>query len=355
MEELAPFFQGRRVLVTGHTGFKGSWLALWLKCLDSCVSGVALDPPTEPNLFTSAGIDAVLEKDLRVDIENSRETEHALRECSPEIVFHLAAQPLVRSSYASPLETYRTNILGTANLLDACRRVNSVKAVVVVTSDKCYENDRREQPYREADALGGHDPYSASKACAEIVSAAAYKSFLRSRHVGVATARAGNVIGGGDWATDRLVPDSVRAFVRGEPLRLRNPRAIRPWQHVLEPLHGYLLLARQLMVDADKFSCAWNFGPDNEASATVETVAREIAELWPGGRVESAEAPDDWHEEKILRLDSSRAHDSLGWESRWPLSTSLKATVDWYRKWSAGDFDAAAFMRDQINDYLLAS
>lgn len=353
MEQLASFFQGRRVLVTGHTGFKGSWLALWLKCLDSCVTGLALDPPTEPNLFTSAKIGAMLEKDLRVDIENSDELERALRECSPEIVFHLAAQPLVRTSYVAPLETYRMNILGTANLLDACRRVNSVKAVVVVTSDKCYGNDGREQPYRETDALGGRDPYSASKACAEIISAAAYKSFLRSLHIGVATARAGNVIGGGDWATDRLVPDSIRAFVRGEPLRLRNPHAIRPWQHVLEPLHGYLLLAQQLVVDRENFSCAWNFGPDKKASATVQAVAGKLAELWPGGRVELDEVSDDWHEEKILRLDSSRAHDSLGWKSRWPLATSLRATVEWYRKWSDGDFDAAAFMREQIRDYLL--
>ena len=349
------FYAGKRVLVTGHTGFKGGWLTLWLHKLGALVHGYALNPPTEHNLFEVAGIGAVLASDTRADLADLARLKSALDEAQPEVVFHLAAQPLVRVSYRDPLGTLASNVMGTAHVLEAVRATDAVRVLVLITTDKVYENRKWAYPYREVDPLGGHDPYSASKAAAEIV-AASYRASFFTGETGhparVATVRAGNVIGGGDWASDRLIPDCVRAFVKNECVRLRFPQAVRPWQHVLEPLTGYLQLAQHLFApDGAKFAKAWNFGPDASGDATVGEIAETTARLWgDGARVECAPSTGNTHEAGLLRLDSTLARTELGWKPRWSLEQALAQTVAWYRAWSRGA-DMAAISLDQIRAY----
>ena len=338
MENLAlneAWWRGRRVFVTGHTGFKGGWLSLWLKRLGAHVHGYALDPATEPNLYTVAGIAGDLAGETRADVRDEPALRAALCAAEPEIVLHLAAQPLVRQSYAEPVATYATNVLGTVHLLEAARQCPSVRAIVNVTTDKCYENREWIWGYRESERLGGVDPYSSSKACAELVSAAYRESFFRDRGVGLATARAGNVIGGGDWAADRLLPDFFRASQVGTALVVRNAEATRPWQHVLEPLHGYLLLAQQLVQHGMRYASAWNFGPQLEDSCTVRELLDCLTQLVPGTAWKGSALAQP-HEAHTLRLDSSKARTELAWTPCWNLTQALEQTVSWYEAWHRG-------------------
>lgn len=333
VENVVNPWQGRRVFLTGHTGFKGSWLALWLAHRGAVTRGFALDPETTPNLFTVAAVGRQLD-DVRGDIRNFETLNASLQEFAPEVVFHLAAQPLVRRSYQDPLGTYAANVMGTAHLLEAVRRCLSVRAVVCVTTDKCYQNQEWVWPYRETDPLGGFDPYSSSKACAEIVTAAYRNSFLYShdgRPIGVATARAGNVIGGGDWSEDRLVPDLIRGFQSGNPPQIRNPHAVRPWQHVLEALRGYLLLAGELLRDPTRFSSSYNFGPDERDACSVGQLATRIATLWGNGANWRSNSTPGAHEARLLRLDSSKARAELNWKPSMALETTLEWIVRWHR------------------------
>lgn len=351
---LASCWSGRRVFITGHTGFKGGWLALWLARCGAQVRGYALDPPTEPNLFTVASVASAID-DVRGDLLDRGSLETSLRQFAPDVVFHLAAQPLVRRSYADPLGTYATNVLGTAHVLEAVRKTPSVRAVVCVTTDKCYENQERDHPYRETDPLGGHDPYSSSKACAEIVSAAYRTSFFSvdrpgGHRVALATARAGNVIGGGDWSEDRLIPDLIRGFRSGAPVRIRRPAAIRPWQHVLEPARGYLMLAERLLVGDPAAASPFNFGPDPEDAWPVSRIADHLASAWGRGAAWIRDADPGVHEAGLLRLDSTKAHATLGWKPRLKIESALQWTMAWYQAWAAGT-DMLAFTRQQITDY----
>ena len=353
-------WRDRSVLVTGHTGFKGGWLTLWLHRLGAAVHGFALDPPTHPSLFEVARLDSMLAADTRADLVQLARLKAAFDDARPSVVFHLAAQPLVRESYRDPLGTFASNVLGTVHVLEAARMSDSARAIVLITTDKVYENREWLYPYREVDALGGHDPYSASKAAAEIVAASYRASFFggnRTRHPArVATARAGNVIGGADWAADRLVPDCLRAFATGQSVRLRNPDAVRPWQHVLEPLAGYLRLAERLLGEnGDQFAAAWNFGPDGRGQATVREVAELAARLWGNGAcVAPAPRSDDPHEAGFLTLDTTRARTELGWRPRWSLHQALEYTVAWHRAWERRE-DMAAVSLAQITAYESAS
>ena len=338
-------WQGRRVLITGHTGFKGGWLALWLAQQAAEVHGVALPPPTEPSFFTICRVADCLASSHEADIRDPGLLERVLAATRPEVIFHLAAQPLVRESYRSPLATVETNLMGTARLLDAVRHAECVRAVVVVTTDKCYDNREWEWGYREADPLGGHDPYSASKAAAEIITAAWRRSFLAEAGVAVATARAGNVIGGGDFSPDRLVPDVLRAIDAGESVQLRSPLAIRPWQHVLEPLSGYLLLAERLLREGDAFAEAWNFGPPDADTATVASIVERLSTgSDPRWALSTNSRP---HEARTLRLDSGKARQRLGWRTRWTVADAIDATLAWHRGWRAGS-DMQRFTCSQI-------
>lgn len=342
MEDLvttAFFWAGKKVFLTGHTGFKGGWLAVWLHKLGAQVHGFSLDTPTTPSFFDIAQVAKVLATDTRGDIRDYRVLEAAMKKVGPDVVFHLAAQPLVRASYREPLETLNTNIMGTAHLLEAARQISSLKAILIITTDKCYENCEWIYPYREIDPLGGHDPYSASKACAEIV-AASYRAsfFAKANAISVATARAGNVIGGGDWAEDRLIPDCIRAFSNGEGVELRYPEAIRPWQHVLDPLAGYIMLAESLSGEAaPNFAEGWNFGPDASGDATVGEVAKRAATLWGNGKITLPESSGQPHEAELLRLDITKARSRLRWQPRWPFDRALKETVGWYKAWHTGE------------------
>lgn len=336
------FWSGRRVLITGHTGFKGGWLALWLQSLGAEVSGFALAPPAGPNLFEAARVDAGMAASTLGDVRDPGAVTACLTAAKPEIVLHLAAQPLVRLSYDEPVETYAVNVMGTVHLLDAVRRTPSVRAVVIVTSDKCYENREWLWGYRESEAMGGHDPYSSSKGCAELVTSAWRRSFFPPERYGehgvaVASARAGNVIGGGDWAANRLVPDAIRAFLAGEELVLRNPQAVRPWQHVLEPLSGYLRLAERLCRDGVAVADGWNFGPNSDSEQTVGTVVERLAALWgPDARWRIDSDGTHPHEAGLLALDSAKARNRLGWAPRWSLDRALDASAGWFRDWHAG-------------------
>ncbi len=345
------FWRGRRVFLTGHTGFKGGWLALWLHRLGAEVHGFSLEPPTDPSFFEIASVAGVLKRDTRGDIQHYPVLCGAMQQAAPEIVFHLAAQPLVRDSYRQPIETLSTNVMGTAHVLEAARHAGSVRAALIVTTDKCYENREWPYAYREIDPLGGYDPYSASKACAEIVAASYRASFASAASMFIATARAGNVIGGGDWASERLLPDCVRAFRKGESVELRYPDAIRPWQHVLEPLSGYIALAEVLAgQNGSRYAEAWNFGPDVRGDATVREVARKAAALWgPGAAVISATGSEP-HEAGLLRLDVNKARSSLGWAPRWDLHRALEEAVKWYRAWDEGR-DMRAYTVAQIAAY----
>lgn len=350
------FWQGRRVLVSGHTGFKGAWLALWLERLGATVAGYALPPPSRPSLFELARVAEGMTS-VEGDLRDGERLAGVFAAHRPEVVLHLAAQSLVRRGYADPVETYETNVLGTVRLLEAVRACPSVTAVVVVTSDKCYDEREWHWGYRESDRLGGRDPYASSKACAELVTAAYRASYFATgdRPVAVATARAGNVVGGGDWGEDRLVPDVVAALAGDRPLALRYPDAVRPWQHVLDPLAGYLTLAERLAGPAGReVAAAWNFGPDADDARPVRWVTGRLGELWrgegPGWREQGGERP---HEAAFLRLDSSRARARLGWRPRLALDTALEWVVEWYRGHREGA-DPRALTGDQIDRYPLA-
>jgi len=350
MELNRDFWRGRRVFVTGHTGFKGSWLLLLLETLGAEVSGYALAPPTDPAMFDQIGGAGRCDHEIG-DVRDVAALDAAMAEANPEIVVHLAAQPLVRASYAAPVETYAVNVMGTVNLLDACRRAPALRSVVVVTTDKCYLNDGRSDGYAEDDRLGGHDPYSNSKACAELATAAYRDSYLAAAGIGVATARAGNVIGGGDYAEDRLVPDAVRAFAAGRTLAIRNPHAIRPWQHVLEPLVGYLLLAERLAEDRQHAAQGWNFGPRLEDAVPVAILADRLVTLWGAGACWQPSGGDHPHEAATLRLKADAAERELGWRPRLTADEALDWTVRWYRAVAKGA-DMADVSRRQISEYL---
>jgi CDP-glucose 4,6-dehydratase len=343
------FWSGKRVLVLGHTGFKGAWLGLWLHRLGARVAGIALPPDGEPNLFAAAGLADVIETSY-ADIRDHDAVVRAVERIAPEVVFHLAAQSLVRLSYREPVATYATNVMGTVHVLAAAAATESVRCVVIVTSDKCYENREWLWAYREDEPLGGHDPYSSSKACAELVTAAWRRSFCgpgAARRLGIASARAGNVFGGGDWAEDRLVPDCMRALGEGRPIGIRNPGSTRPWQHVLDPLHGYLLLAERLWQAPDDYGAAWNFGPPEDDIRPVSWLADAIVRRWGDGASWEAVAGDSRHEATMLKVDAAKARARLGWSQRLPLATGLDWTVDWYRGYLAGQ-GARAMTEDQI-------
>lgn len=324
--DTAEFWDGRRVLITGHTGFKGSWLSTWLVRLGSTVTGVALEPHTDPAMFNLLGLNKHMDSRI-VDIRDAAALEKAVQACQPEIIIHMAAQALVRESYTDPVGTFMTNVMGTAHLLEAARGAKNLGAVVNITSDKCYENREWVWGYRENDAMGGHDPYSASKGCAELVTASYRQSF--GDDMSIASARAGNVIGGGDWSQDRLIPDIVRAVEANEVVQIRNPGAIRPWQHVMEPLAGYLLLAERLFTGGSQYAGAWNFGPSIDdtqpVSALVERLSRTFELQW---QIDAGEHP---HEARFLKLDISKALSDLGYRPRISLDTALDWTAEWYQ------------------------
>jgi len=346
------FWQDRRVLVTGHTGFKGAWLCLWLGSLGARVTGFSLPPATTPNLFTLADIGRRIDSQFG-DVREASRVDAVMAQSRPEVVFHLAAQALVRRSYADPIGTYATNVMGTAHVLDAARRASGLRAIVVITSDKCYENREWWWPYREDEAMGGHDPYSSSKGCAELVTAAWRRSFFPvdgAEPVGVGSARAGNVIGGGDWADDRLVPDCMRAFAAGEPVVLRHPTAVRPWQHVLEPLAGYLSLAERLANDPRGFGEGWNFGPAADEARPVAWVVDRLSRFWGGEARWEPDPGSHPHEAALLQVDAAKARARLGWTPRLSLEEGLRWTVDWYKRAAAGE-NAAALSLDQIGRF----
>ncbi len=347
------FWRGKRVFLTGHTGFKGTWLALWLQRLGADVIGFALRPDV-PSLADAIGIERRVPS-IRGDIRDLDTLQQAVKATNPQIVLHLAAQALVRRSYQIPVETFVTNVIGTAHLLEASRHAPRVQALVNVTTDKCYENCESNSPYRETDRLGGHDPYSASKACAELVTAAWRSSFFsadRPDHpsLAVATARAGNVIGGGDWALDRLVPDCIRAFAAGQVVQIRNPQATRPWQHVLEPLCGYLLLAEELTISGRGFAAAWNFGPDPDDVQPVSAVVERLADAWGPGADWHITSDPHPHEAGLLALDSALARRRLSWRPRFSLETALDRTAQWYKQYAAGA-DATRLTEADIAHY----
>ncbi len=356
MEDLVipnePFWRGKRVLVTGHSGFKGAWLCLWLDRLGAQVTGLGLPPETDPSLFALVK-NALPIESVFCDIRDAEAVRRVVVQSRADVLFHLAAQALVRRSYEHPIATLATNVMGTAHVLEAARASGNVRAVVVVTSDKCYENREWDRPYREQDPMGGFDPYSCSKGCAELVTAAWRRSFFnrpQSNGVGVASARAGNVIGGGDWSCDRLVPDCARAFMAGQAVLIRRPQAIRPWQHVLEPLAGYLSLAEQLWRDPAMFGEAWNFGPPEDDARSVAWVVERLARLWGDGAGWQQDAGSHPHEAGVLQVDASKARTRLHWRPQLPIENALEWTVDWYRRVAAGE-SAGRLTLDQIVCY----
>lgn len=345
-------FAGRRVLVTGHTGFKGAWLSLWLTHLGADVHGFALEPPSDPSLFECAGVAERMASHRIGDIRDADALASCFADVRPDVVLHLAAQPLVRDSYTDPVGTYGTNVMGTVNVLEAVRACPSVSAVVSVTSDKCYENREWEYAYRENDAMGGFDPYSSSKGCAELVTAAYRRSFFGSQgSARIASARAGNVVGGGDWARDRIVPDCVRALTCGETVVLRNPDAVRPWQHVLEPLAGYLTLAAALL-DEKPVDDAWNFGPDPDGGVPVRDIVEQMLSAWGSGAwALDPDAAAQPHEARLLRLDSTKARTHLGWRPVWDIAATVAKTAAWYGAWHRDSQAAHELCLADIADY----
>jgi len=329
----STFWKGKKVFITGHTGFKGSWLSLWLHSMGAEVTGYALNPPTEPSLYELCRIDELVNSVI-ADVRDGEKLEKTIRAASPEVVIHMAAQPLVRESYKNPVDTYATNVMGTVNLLEAVRKCDSVKAIVNVTTDKCYENKEWVWGYRENEPVGGYDPYSSSKACSELVTSAYRSSFFNPKdyaihRISLASARAGNVIGGGDWATDRLIPDCIRALLKEEKIVIRNPHAIRPWQHVLEPLNGYLQLAKRLYADGPDFAEGWNFGPDDCDAKPVEWIVRKMCEKWGNNASYEVDKREHPHEAHYLKLDCSKAKSELHWYPRWNLEKAIDGIIEW--------------------------
>ncbi len=348
------FWKDKRVFLTGHTGFKGSWLCLWLHLLGARVSGYSLSPPTNPSLFELARVGELADSVI-ADIRDANLLSETVSAVSPEIVVHLAAQPLVRDSYKNPVETYAINVMGTVHLLEAVRNCASVRAVVNVTTDKCYENREWVWGYRENEPMGGYDPYSNSKACSELVTSAYRNSFFSQQdgnrlRVALASARAGNVIGGGDWASDRLIPDCMRALLKGEKIVIRNPQAIRPWQHVLEPLSGYLLLAERLYNEGSKYAEGWNFGPAEEDAKPVEWIVRTLCSRWREGSSYEIDRGDHPHEARYLRLDCSKARAELSWRPRMRLEKAIDSIVEWMHAYTAGR-DMREICLSQIDRY----
>ena len=347
-------WKNKRVFLTGHTGFKGAWLSIWLDALGAKVTGYALKPPTKPSLFELARLDKRIKSNIG-DVRDAARLKKALLAAKPQVVIHMAAQPLVRESYRNPAETYETNVMGVVNLFEAVRACPGVKAVVNVTTDKCYENSEHARAFREDEPMGGYDPYSSSKGCSELVTSAYRNSFFnpadyKKHGVALASARAGNVIGGGDWAADRLIPDMIRAALKGEKVRIRNPRAIRPWQHVLEPLSGYLRLAEQLYTHGPRYAQAWNFGPDAGDAKDVEWIVKRMFAAWPeapGYVIDKGRHP---HEAHYLKLDSSKARRELGWQPRWHIGTAIDKIISWTRAYAARE-DMYQVSLAQINEY----
>ncbi len=350
MSTLTSFYKGKRVFVTGHTGFKGTWLSMWLLSMGADVMGYALDPNTCPSIFEILSL-ATRMNHMIGDIRDGDRLNSAIESFQPDLIFHLAAQPIVRLSYQQPKDTFETNIMGTVNLLDSIRTHPAIRAVVNITSDKCYENRNQLWGYREIDPLGGHDPYSSSKACSELVTTAYRCSYFQDTDTAVASARAGNVIGGGDWAPDRLIPDIVRSLSANEPIRLRNPQSTRPWQHVLEALSGYLLLGKALYEDGQTYAQAWNFGPKQDDAVPVETIVQRAIHMWGTGHYEVEQKKQPF-EAPQLRLDISKALAYLPWHPRWSIEQSLEKTLQWYRAfYSRGDMESLTLI--QISSALL--
>lgn len=344
------FWRNKKVFITGHTGFKGSWMSLWLHNMGADVRGFALEPNTKPSLFDLASINKKVDSIIG-DVTDLRHLTSSLVEFKPEIVIHMAAQPLVRASYLDPVETYKTNVMGTVNLLESIRKCPSVKAVVNVTTDKCYENKEWVWGYRENESMGGFDPYSSSKGCSELVTSAYRRSFFQNgSNVGLASARAGNVIGGGDWAEDRLIPDAIRAFESNIPVIIRNPAATRPWQHVLEPISGYLTLAEKLYYNKELFSDAWNFGPSDDDVVPVEQVLNFIVHKWYGNVSWLLDENEQPHEAQLLKLDISKAIVNLKWKPVWSLERTLTSIIDWYKAYYSKE-DMAQVTTQQIKEY----
>lgn len=348
------FWHGKSVFLTGHTGFKGSWLALWLEALGARVSGYALPPTSEPSLYVLADVGRNLRSEI-ADIRDAERLRSAIVESGAEIVIHMAAQSLVRESYTDPVGTFATNVMGTVNLLEAVRAAPAVRAAVIVTSDKCYENKERAEGYREDEPMGGHDPYSSSKGCAELVTAAYRRSFFSGGLTGrsttaIASVRAGNVIGGGDWARDRLIPDTISSFLAGRRVLIRNPAAVRPWQHVLEPLHGYLMLAERLYRDGTAFAEGWNFGPDEEDARPVSWIVEHLVRRWGGSAGWDTDGMPQPHEAGMLKLDCGKAREQLGWLPRTDLPQALDWIVEWYQAWSRNE-NMRQFTLSQIVRY----
>lgn len=328
------FWQGKRVFLTGHTGFKGSWLSLWLASLGANIKGYALNPTTLYSLYNEAKVETIIDSQIG-DIGNQVNLHKSMVSFNPDILIHMAAQPLVRYSYMEPIETYEVNVIGTAKVLEVARSCSNLKAIVNITTDKCYENDGRIVGYKESDPMGGHDPYSSSKGCAELVASSYRSSFLKEKGIGLASVRAGNVIGGGDWADDRLVPDILRSFENGNSVEIRNPKAIRPWQHVLEPLSGYLVLAEKLYENPIKYAEGWNFGPYDNDVKSVDWILDYMIELWPGTSWVLNEN-EKLHEASMLNLDISKASELLGWKPTWDLPMTLRNIVRWHKLWLGG-------------------
>ncbi|WP_222430791.1 CDP-glucose 4,6-dehydratase [Cohnella terricola] len=354
---LTEFWRGKKVFITGHTGFKGSWLSLWLSQKGASVTGYSLTPPTDPSLFNLANVESHIKSSIFGDIRDFAKLNAVITDAQPDIVIHMAAQPLVRESYKSPLETYQVNVLGTANLLEAVRNTSTVRAVVNVTTDKCYQNNEWEWGYRENEPLGGHDPYSSSKACSELVTAAYRNSFFpkvryHEHGVAIASARAGNVIGGGDWASERLIPDIIRSMLKRERVLIRNPYSIRPWQHVLEPLGGYILLSQLLYEHGVKYADAWNFGPNDQDAKPVQWIVERISDKWGFGSdcydidLNSTHP----HEATYLKLDCSKSKQHLQWHPKWGLDTALDKIVEWTRAYESGETMSKVCF-DQIMEY----
>tara|TARA_B110000008_G_scaffold61680_1_gene61477 strand:+ start:14016 stop:15080 length:1065 start_codon:yes stop_codon:yes gene_type:complete len=343
------FWKNKTVFLTGHTGFKGGWIALWLNDMGAKVHGFSLSPSSKNNFFTVAKVESQIESSTIGDIRNEEELQAAMLFVSPDIVIHMAAQPLVHESYDDPVGTYATNVMGTIHVFEAIRKSSSVKAVLNITTDKCYENHERFWAYRENEAMGGHDPYSSSKGCSELVTSAYRRSFLNKTGVQVATVRAGNVIGGGDWAYDRLIPDFLRALDANETMVIRSPKAIRPWQHVLEPLSGYLVLIQKLFDEGEAFADGWNFGPDDSDSKPVEWIVNHLCNQTTGAnwKINQELQP---HEANILRLDSTKAKINLGWKPNWNIDIALSKTLEWHNDWKRGS-DMLEKSLKQIHEY----